>query len=162
MVEEDLKKKIKDTIINVSVLRGLVTTKAIDIEGMIDAIIEAYFIKSEKQSDFLVIVLSNPYFSFGLKIDILYKVLNKISFDTYEGFKSDLYKIRDLRNNFAHAFMFGFDGDLTYSKGEKTGEIRKAKEMYDEFMSLYLKVYEQLNKIWEFLIEELKKGKKSV
>jgi len=148
MDNEELKKKIEQTTKEVSFLRGIVITKSVDIELLIGALITNYFVLSDKHSKFSEVVLSDPYFSFGLKINILKKILNKINWISYNGFKEDLDKIQRLRNRFAHSGMFGFDGDLIYDKGEKPMEIKKAKEMYDEFIPLWANVMEELDKVF--------------
>lgn len=75
---------------------------------------------------------------------------------SYDGFIVDLDKINRLRNRFAHSGMFGFDGHLIYDKGDKPMEIKKAKEMYDEFMPLWIKVWEELDKIFMHIIGKTK------
>ncbi len=97
-------------------------------------------------------VISDPYFSFGMKINILKKILNEINLKPYDNFKNDLHRLDELRNRFAHAMMFGFEGDLIYPKGEKPIGIKKAKEMYDEFMKIYQKVVEELDKTFWHII----------
>ncbi len=151
-MDEELAKKIEQTTKEVSFLRGVVITKSVDIEMYIGALITNYFVLSDKHSKFSAMVLSDPYFSFGLKINILKKILKKINWTSYDGFKEDLYKIQQLRNRFAHSGMFGFDGDLIYDKGEKPMEIKKAKEMYDEFIPLWSKVWEELDKMFWHII----------
>ena len=148
----ELAKKIEQTIKEVSFLRGVVITKSVDIEKYIGAIITNHFVLSNKHSDFSTMALSDSFFSFGLKISIFRKILKKIGWISYEGFRDDLDKITRLRNRFAHSGMFGFDGDLIYNKGEKPMEIKKAKEMYDEFIPLWLKVFDELDKIFWYVI----------
>jgi len=152
MNNKELAKKIEQATKEVSFLRGVVITKSVDIELLIGALITNYFVLSDKHSKFSEMVLSDPYFSFGLKINILKKILNKIEWNPYNGFKDDLDKIQRLRNRFAHSGMFGFDGNLIYDKGEKPMEIKKAKEMYGEFIPLWAKVIEELNKIFWHII----------
>ena len=152
LTKEELKNKIGQTIKEVSFLRGIVITKAVDIELMIGALITNFFVLSDKHSKFSEMVLSDPFFSFGLKINIMRKILAKLNWTSYEGFREDLDKISRLRNRFAHSGMFGFDGDLIYDKGDKPMEIKKAKEMYEEFMPLWVKVWEELDKIFWHII----------
>lgn len=161
-MNEELKKKIEQTIKEISDLRGIIITKSIDIDAYVGALITNYFVLSNRQSDFTTMVLSDPYFSFGLKISILKKILNKINWNPYKEFKDDLHRINELRNRFAHSVPFGFDGHLSYPAGEKPMKIKKANEMYDEFMSLYPKVLSELDKIFWFLVEESKKRRKPV
>ena len=92
MDNEELVKKIEQTTKEVSFIRGVVITKSVDIELLIGALITNYFILSNKHSKFSEMVLSDPYFSFGLKINILKKLLNKIGWTSYKGFKEDLDK----------------------------------------------------------------------
>lgn len=151
-MNEELEKKIKDTIREVSFLRGLVITNAVNVEALIGAIITNYFVKSDKHSDFSTMALSDPFFSFGVKFNILKKIMKKIKYSPYEGFKDKLYRIMTLRNRFAHSMMFGFDGDLIYDKGENPMGIKKAQAIYDEFMALYPEVIEELNKLfWQII-----------
>ena len=151
MNNNEFKKKIGRTIKEVSYLRGDIITSAINIEGGIDAIILNYFIDQKKPSDFTGMVLSDSSFTFGLKLKIFKKILGKIELDTYPEFKDDLYRIMELRNRFAHSFMFGFDGHLSYPAGEQL-KNKKAVEMHKEFMSLYLRANEELEKIFWFVI----------
>ena len=127
-----------------------------NIDAHIGAIITNYFVLSDKHSSFSTMVLSDPYFSFGMKINILHKILDKIKWKPYDAFKDDLRRANELRNRFAHSMMYGFEGDLIYPKGEKPMGIKKAKEMYDEFMSLYPKVTEELDKLFGHIIGKQK------
>ena len=152
MDNEELMKKVGNTKINISVLRGLVITEAVNVDAHIGAIITNYFVLSDKHTKFSSMILSDPYFSFGMKISILKKILNEIGWKHYDNFKKDLHRIDELRNRFAHSMMFGFDGDLIYPAGEKPMKIKKAREMYDEFMSIYPKVVEELDKLFWHII----------
>lgn len=152
MDNEELRKKIGNTKINVSVLRGLIITEAVNIDAHVGAIITNYFVLSDKHSSFSTMVLSDPYFSFGMKISILKKILNKIGWNPYKRFKNDLHRIDELRNRFAHSMMYGFDGDLIYPAGENPMKVKKAKDMYNEFMLLYPKVVEELDKLFWHVI----------
>ena len=160
-MDEELAKKIEQTTKEVSFLRGIVITKSVDIELLIGALITNYFVLSDKQSKFSNMVLSDPYFSLGLKINILKKILNEIGLTSYDGFKKDLEKIQRLRNRLAHSGMFGFDGDLIYDKGEKPMEIKNAREMFDEFIPLWSKVMEELEKMFWHIIGKPSPFKKS-
>jgi len=153
---EDFKRKVLKTKVDVSVLRGLIITEAVNIDAHIGAIITNYFVFPDKHSRFSTMVISDPYFSFGMKINILKKILNEINWKSYGPFKNDLHRLDELRNRFAHAMMFGFEGDLIYPKKEKPMGIKKAREMYDEFMSLYPKVTEELDKIFWSIIGKKK------
>ena len=133
-------------------MRGLIITETVNIDAHIGAIITNYFVLPDKHSSFSTMVLSDPYFSFGMKINILKKILNKIEWKSYDKFKNDLHRIDELRNRFAHSMMFGFDGDLIYPKGEKPMGTKKAKEMYDEFMSIYPKVVKELDNLFWHII----------
>ena len=156
MDNEEFNKKIQNITTNVSALRGFVITKAVNVEALIGAIITNYFVKSDKHSGFSTMALSDQFFSFGLKINIFKKILRKMEYTHYKEFKDDLDRLCRLRNRFAHAMMFGFEGDLIYDKGEKPMETKKAKEMYDEFISLYLKVMEELDKLFWHIIGKAK------
>lgn len=156
MDKEELKAKIEKTIKEVSFLRGLVITKFVDVEGMIGAIINNYFTLSNRQTDFSSMALSDPYFSFGLKRNILFKIIRKIEWKSFEGFKEELDRLNRIRNRFAHAVLFGFDGHLIYDKGEKPMEIKQAKEMFDEFIPLWSKVFEELDRIFLKIIGKAK------
>ena len=160
MNQEEFKQKVEQTIKELSFLRGIIITKSIDTDAYIGAIITNYFVLSDKQSNFTQMVLTDPYFSFGLKISILKKILNKINWDSYKGFKDDLHRINELRNRFAHSVPFGFEGHLSYSAGEKPMKIKKAKAMYDEFMLLYAKVFEELDNLFWHIIGKPKPVKK--
>lgn len=159
MDNDELKKKIFNTKVNVSFLRGLIITEAVNIDAHIGAIITNYFVLPNKHSRFSTMVISDPYFSFGMKINILKKIINEINWKPYDEFKNDLHRLDELRNRFAHAMMFGFEGDLIYPKGEKPMGIKKAKEMYDEFMSIYPKVVEELDSIFWHVIGKPKPAK---
>lgn len=151
-MDENLKKKIEETVKKVSFLRGVVITKAVDIEAGIGAIITNYFVLSDKHSKFSTMILSDPYFSFGLKISIFKKILNEMRYKPYDNFKEDLRRIEELRNRFAHSMMFGFEGDLIYPKGEKPMGIKKAEEMYNEFIPLWSKVFNELDNMFWYVI----------
>lgn len=153
-VDEKLLEKIAQSRKEVSEMRGIIITKSVDIDGFIGAIITNYFVIPKMHSNFSLFVSSNPYFSFGLKIDILKKIINELKFEYYANFKDDLTRVNELRNRFAHSIQFGFEGDLAYSAGEKSIKIKKAKEMYDEFMGLYPKVKNELEKILQHIIKE--------
>lgn len=161
-MNEDLSKKILDTKVSVSFLRGLVITETVNIDAHMGAIITNYFVLENKHSKFSTNVLSDPYFSFGLKTSILKKIINEIGWKPYNDFKDDLYRINKLRNIFAHSMMFGFDGDLIFQKGEKPIETKKAKEMYEEFMSIYPKVTEELDNLFWHIIGKPNPTKKSI
>ncbi len=151
-MDEELRKKIGKNVKEVSFLRGVVITKAVDIELMIGALITNYFVLSKKHTAFSSMALSDPFFSFGLKISIFRKILSKINWKPYKGFKEDLDKIARLRNRFAHSMLFGFHGDLIYPVGEKHMKTKNAKKMYDEFMQLHIKVMEELENIFWHVI----------
>jgi hypothetical protein len=158
MNQEDLNLKIINTIERVSFLRGLVITKFIDIEGYIEAIVKIYFVLPDKHVRFGDMVFSDPYFSFGVKRNVLLKILSQISLDTYKEFKEDLHKADKLRNRFAHSVMFGFDGHLTYQHSNKpTMEIKKVEEMYNEFMILWSRLYQELSRIFDYLVNNKKR-----
>src|SRR3989344_1594030 len=152
MDAEEFKKKFMKAKIDISVMRGLVMTEAVNIEAHMGVIITSHFAISNKHSDFSTMVLEDPYFSFGLKVNILKKIIKKIKWETYREFNKEIYRVEELRNIFAHSIMYGFEGDLMYQKRDKTMENKKAKEMYDEFMSLYLKVEEELDKLFWHII----------
>jgi hypothetical protein len=151
-MDEELKNTIGNTKIDVSVLRGLVITEAVNIDSHIGAIITNYFVLSDKHSSFSTMVLSDPFFSFGMKINILKRIINKLGLKVYDRFKDDLHRANELRNRFAHSMMFGFEGDLIYPAGEKPMKIKKAREMYNEFMLIYPKIVEELDNIFWILI----------
>jgi len=142
-MNEAFKKKVEHNVKEVSL---------VDIDAYIGAIINNYFVLSDKQVNFSTMALSDPYFSFGLKISIFKKILNKIEWKSYTKFKDDLHRIDILRNRFAHSMMFGFEGDLSYPAGEKPLKMKKAKEMYDEFILLWSKVFEELDNIFWHVI----------
>ncbi len=152
MNKEEFTKKIENTIKEVSFLRGVVITKSVDIEAFIGAIITNYFVFSDKHSKFSTMALSDPYFSFGLKISILRKILKEINWSSYKDFREDLDKVVRLRNRFAHSQMFGFEGDLIYDKEEKPMEIKKAKELYDDFIPLWSKTINELKNVFWYII----------
>ena len=141
----------------ISDLRGAVITYAVDIEAYIGWIISIYFASSHKQYEFSTLVLSDPYFSFGLKISVLKKMLNQINWNPYKDFKKDLHRIEALRNRFAHSMVYGIDGELMYTEGEKPLKVKKAKEMYDEFFTLRPKVFEELKDVLLFLVKGIRK-----
>lgn len=154
---EEFKKKIEQTSKELLVLRGAIIHKSIDIDAYAGAIIENYFVLPNKHTEFRDMVISDPYFSFGLKIKILKKILKKINWDSYEALKEDLYRVNEIRNLFAHSVPFGFDGHLSCYIGEKPMEIKKAKEMYDEFIPLWTKTMGELDKVFQYIIGQNKK-----
>lgn len=149
----DFNKKIIETVEKVSLLRGLVITKFIDIEKYIEVIIENYFVLPGKGIMFKELVLSDSYFNFGLKKKILLGIIDKIKFEENEKFEKDLYKIEKIRNRLAHSGMFGFDGHLIYQGDKKVMEIKEVEELYNDFMLLWVKIYPELQKIFQKVIE---------
>lgn len=148
---ENLLEKHQRSISEVSFLRGEIITKTIDLEFLIGVILIKYFILPKKQSDFLIMALSDPYFSFGLKINLLSRVLYKIKSGDYKQIRTDLIRINILRNRFAHSKQMGFDGDLMYLKCVKSSGFKQARDMYNEFIKLYFKVQSELIKVIKLL-----------
>ncbi len=81
--------------------RGEVIEKFINIESIIDAIITQYYFKRVLES-FVLEVLYDEYFSFGLKRRILQKILQKIIPDSDNKKIQDLNRLNNIRNLFAH------------------------------------------------------------
>ena len=78
--------------------RGFIIGKAIDIEGMINAILNLYFAKESRQNEFMHKALDDEYFSFGLKI----RNLEKIKLNLRKELIEKIRRINNIRNEFAH------------------------------------------------------------
>ena len=151
-----MNKEELNTLLNkIAQYRGVIITDSINIEGMINSIIINYFVKEEKHSKFLMNVVSDEYFSFGLKINIL----EKLNFDIYKEFFQDVRRVNNIRNIFAHCTPT-LDGGLSfYNKNKKTQETKKLEELHKEFLEKIKKVDGQLEKLFWKLVEENKREK---
>ena len=135
---------------------GVIITDSINIEALIKSIIINYFVKENKHSEFLIKVITDEYFSFGLKINIL----EKLNFDVYKGFFEDIRRMNNIRNIFAHCLPGSFTGGLSYyNDKKKTHEVRELEDFHKEFLEKIKKADEQLHKIFWKLVEENKKEK---
>jgi hypothetical protein len=114
--------------------RGEVIERTINVEMIVDAIICQNYFK-RVVAPFLFEVLNDEYFSFGLKIRILEKVLP----DSDRKKLQNLRRVNTIRNYFAHCNLF------VISVGEDDGSIfdpRKPdrgvdlEELFEEFCSI--------------------------
>lgn len=100
-------------------LRRNVLDKFNNLEMMMNLAISMYYFK-KIDKDFVFRVLSNPYFTSALRIDILLKIIKD---SNKKRFKSIINKIREMsniRNYFAHITPNYFDEDEEI-KMEKVG-----------------------------------------
>ena len=135
---------MKKVLEKVAQYRGTIITDSINIERLVEAIIVNYFISKEKQSEFLMKVLMDEYFSFGLKINILEKLAPPV----YPAFFEELRRVNNIRNIFAHCSPGSLDGALLfYNKKKGTYEARKVEVLHKEFVEKASRVEEQLRKL---------------
>lgn len=136
----------------ISECRAEVITKFLDLERMVNIIISEYYLGAIS-GNFLIDVLYDPFFSFGLKLNILGKI------GTVK--ESDIILIRKLntiRNIFAHE-------QFELVVGEKEGETvfldtRQGKELdyaekYRLFLELYPNVLNALDRIYNDIKKDL-------
>jgi len=152
------KEDIKKALDKLAQYRGVIIQDSINIEAMIDSIIINYFVKENKHSQFLTKVVEDENFSFGLKINIL----GKMNLEIYKGFIEEVKRINNIRNIFAHCLPGSFTGALSYyNKNKKTHEVKELEEFHAEFLERIKRVWEQLDKLFNNLVEENKKEKLS-
>ena len=134
------------------------------IEGYINAIIsKSYLGKVSKK--FFWEVLQDEYFNFGLRTNILEKILKELSLiEKPNPLINDLRRLSKLRNYFAHCNTAFFDDLEANSRGgipdpRKTGEYLNFEEIYKEFNEKIKLVSDQLILIMDklgilFIVDE--------
>ncbi|MFA6329789.1 MAG: hypothetical protein WCX64_03855 [Candidatus Micrarchaeia archaeon] len=131
-------------------MRGEVIEKFINIETMMNAIICHQYIGKVTQP-FLLQVLYDEYFSFGLRRRILEKIIK----NPEKGLFEKLNRLNTIRNYFAHLDLQMFE-TKSIPEPEKRGitpdpkNLDKAvdfEKLYGEFLSLAPNVEEQLGRI---------------
>jgi len=138
----------------ISECRAEVITKFLDLERMVNIIISEYYLGSIS-GNFLIDVLYDPFFSFGLKINILEKIGA-----VKEGDIILVRKLNTIRNIFAHE-QFGFvveekEEKIVFLDTKRGKEIDYAAE-YRLFLQLYPNVLGALDKIYDDIREDLLK-----
>ena len=128
--------------------RGVVVHDFINIESMIGSIISIYFAKDNKNNEFNRKVIDDEYFSFGLKV----KILEKLKFKVYKTFFEDTRRIGNIRNLFSHQVPTLEEGFFIYNADKESSNHIKMAELYKEFRDKYSKIDEQLNIIFNELV----------
>jgi hypothetical protein len=124
------------------------------IEGYINSIISKYYLGKVSRK-FFGEVLQDEYFNFGLRTNILEKILNESPvIDKPNPLIDDLKQLSRLRNYFAHCNTAFFEGFEDTSKGgiphpKKTGEYLDFEEIYNKFEEKIKRISEQLIQIME-------------
>jgi hypothetical protein len=141
-------------------LRGRIVNKAIDVEAMVNAILNLYFAKKEKQNEFMHKVLDDEYFSFGLKI----KILRKINIRLERGLIEKIERIKNIRNEFAHKILgvIPKEGPLSISFNISEENPKNIEELYQDFSKLIEEVIPELDRLFLKLVDEGKKVEESL
>jgi hypothetical protein len=113
--------------------RAEVITRAINVEGLLDAIISQQYL-GKVSKGFLFEVLYDEYFSFGLKV----KIFSKITSD--QGWFHKLNRLGTIRNYFAHrgkwTVDFGKGPDPFVPDPKKPSEAIDFHKLLSEFEKL--------------------------
>lgn len=151
------KEELQKAYLKTQEYRGFIIGKAIDICGMIDAILNLYFAKDSRQNEFMHKALDDEYFSFGLKIRILEKIKLNLGKELIEKIR----RINNIRNEFAHKVpgIIPKSGPLSISFDITDKNPRKIEELYTEFFKLVEEAEPELDKFFWKLVEEEKKDK---
>ena len=154
------REELKKTYLKIQEYRGFIIGKAIDIEGMINAILNLYFARKSEQNEFMHKLLDDEYFSFGLKI----RILEKIKLDLNKGLIERMRRINNIRNEFAHKVpgIVPKSGPISISFDITRENPKKIEELYTEFFKLVEEIGPELDKIFSNLVEENKKEEESL
>jgi len=118
-------------------LRGIVIEKMINLETIISVIISQHYFKKVRK-DFLLEVLYDEYFSFGLKRRIFEKIIKKTPGDFNKPYVDDLNRLNTIRNLFAHCGIEIFSPPTPSSANMKSRFPNpKAVDKELDFESLY-------------------------
>lgn len=131
--------------------RSEVIEKLINCEMIINAIISLHYFKNDKGAvnrNFLLEVLYDEYFSFGLKRRILLKIVPHLDKKKID----DLNRLNTIRNYFAHCNQEIFEGSEKPKPGEKgvVPDPRKIEKGID-FESLHEEFIEKETEVTKFL-----------
>lgn len=140
--------------------RGEVIKRFINIEAIVNLIIAQRYFRKPPGS-FILEVLFDEYFSFGLKRRILEKILKKVVANLDNKKIQDLGRLSNIRNTFAHSGI-EFIKDSEKAKpgitgivpDRKTGTLEKPidfQKQYEEFIEKYREVEKYLRKIYRDL-----------
>lgn len=163
-ISEEVNTMEKDKL---SKCRAEVIERFINVEWIINAIISQHYFKKVVKP-FVLEVLYDEYFSFGLKRRILKKVIENIDSKKVQ----ELNRLNTIRNYFAHCNQEIFEISDIEVKDGKVIEKAKGKvidprniekevnfeSMYSEFMKMVGGVEEYLAKVYQDLGGELLKG----
>jgi hypothetical protein len=132
----------------ISKFRAEVIERTINIEGIIEIIISQHFFKKVNE-DFILKVLYDSYFSFGLKIKILENI---IVIDKKK--MSKLKRIDEIRNHFAHRNRLFYKRDNPLEEGvvvdpKDNNKAINFEKLYEEFTKLSLEIEEYLLSIYK-------------
>ncbi len=120
--------------------RTKVIEDSIMVEGYMNIIISWYFL-GKVSKKFFWEFLSDEYFNFGLRVNILERILLKSALvEKPEQIIEDLRRLNKIRNYFAHCNTAYFEGIEENDRGgiphpKKTGEYLDFEAIYKEFES---------------------------
>jgi len=130
----------------ISKYRAEVIERFINIETIINAIISQRYFKRVEKS-FYFEVLYDEYFSFGLKRNILKKIVENIDNQKIE----DLNRLNRIRNYFAHCNQEIVEGTDKTQKGKVLDPRNIEKEI--DFEALYSEFTEKAGSVEEYLFK---------
>lgn len=128
--------------------RGKVITEFIMIEAWIDMIIAKHY-QIKDDNDFILDVLNNQYFDFGLKYNILEKFLGTPKW------MQDLRELGGIRNHFAHSGRYKYASDAEPDNFYFPSPKNKEKKI--NFDELYKTFFDKAPDILKELIDIFKK-----
>ena len=125
--------------------RSEVIERFINVESIINAIISQHYLKRVTMP-FLLEVLYDEYFSFGLKRRILEKIFKNIDSQKLQ----DLNRLNTIRNYFAHYNQKSFEASDKEKKAGKVIDPRNIKSEID-FERLYAEFKSKEGGVEEYL-----------
>lgn len=122
--------------------RSLVIEKSINLEWLVSATISQHYF-GQVHGNFIIEILYDEYFNFGLKCSVLEKVLgagqNKLI--------QDLRRLARIRNHFAHRgphVVTPTDPEGFAPDPRKPGVALDFKSLFDDFFSIYPRVEQSI------------------
>lgn len=134
-------------------LRGMIISKAISIEAIIDKIIIHYFIGSNKEKYSVMHDAIVKDLSASKKQDVLKRILKQLPLKDSEGvvnkLSSSLSSLFRTRNSMAHAEWAMIDSDsVTFIKNQGSANVLMNKKEVEKFEKDYQTAYGWLTKIY--------------